>query len=39
MNFDELYPSKFLRASDLGRVPITVTIGESPVRTLAESRR
>jgi hypothetical protein len=27
MHFDELYPSKFLRASDLGGVPLTVTIG------------
>jgi len=27
MQFDELYPSKFLRASDLNGAPITVTIG------------
>ena len=27
MNFDQLYPSKFLRASDLGGAPLTVTIG------------
>ena len=27
MNFDDLYPSKFLRASDLNGAPLTVTIG------------
>ena len=27
MNFDELYPSKFLRASDLNGAPLTVTVG------------
>ena len=27
MNFDDLYPRKFLRASDLNGAPLTVTIG------------
>ena len=27
MQFDDLYPSKFMRASDLNGAPLTVTIG------------
>jgi hypothetical protein len=27
MNFDDLYPSKFLRASDLAGAPLSVTVG------------
>jgi hypothetical protein len=31
---DEVFPSKFLRAADLGGKPITVTIESAPLETL-----